>query len=440
MTPLPLLDADGVTVGRAALAQAIAAQPIKQHLIHETVVAELAARRAGTHSTKTRGVVRGGGAKPWRQKGTGRARQGSIRAPQWTGGGVAFGPTPRGARRQGQPQGARSGVPRGVPRARRARVAGADGSRWSWETPSTKRAVEYLRQAPDGVAVRPLLLVVTDLDAVEARSFRNLPGVYVLASSELETVDIVAARALLVERAVWERIAGEPAEVEAVEAKRKPKPRAKPKKKAPAPPPVVEEPAPEVAEEPVAAEEPAAEEPVARSPPPRRRRPRSWRTPPPRSRSRRRRRRGARRGGRRRGGGGPQARAEAQAPARQEAAQAQGRGGARGRARGRRRGGLVSTLRHDMRRVIVRPVISEKSFQLVQAHNQYTFRVLDGAHKTEIRQAVEDLFDVTVTDVRTVTVQPQAQAARRLARHRPGWKKAIVELRPGDKIELFEGA
>ena len=95
MTPLPLLDPDGITVGRAALAQAIAAQPIKQHLIHETVVAELAARRAGTHSTKTRGVVRGGGAKPWRQKGTGRARQGSIRAPQWTGGGVAFGPTPR---------------------------------------------------------------------------------------------------------------------------------------------------------------------------------------------------------------------------------------------------------------------------------------------------------------------------------------------------------
>ena len=262
MTPLPLLDADGVTVGRATLAEAIAGQPIKQHLIHETVVAELAARRAGTHSTLTRGKVRGGGAKPWRQKGTGRARQGSIRAPQWTGGGVAFGPTPRShggkVNRKVRAQAFRAAFRAQAERGSLALMDPVD-----WETPSTKRAVEYLRQAPDGLAVRPLLLVVGDLDGVQARSFRNLPGVYVLASSEIETVDVVAARAVLVERAVWERIAGEPAEVEAVEAKRKPKPRAKPKKKAPAPPPVVEEPS---AEEPAPAEEPAAEvaeEPVA---------------------------------------------------------------------------------------------------------------------------------------------------------------------------------
>jgi large subunit ribosomal protein L23 len=100
----------------------------------------------------------------------------------------------------------------------------------------------------------------------------------------------------------------------------------------------------------------------------------------------------------------------------------------------------VSTLREDIRRVIVRPVISEKSFQLVQAHNQYTFRVLDGAHKTEIRQAIEDLFDVTVTDVRTVSVQGKPKRRGYTKGRRPGWKKAIVELKPGDKIELFEGA
>ena len=100
----------------------------------------------------------------------------------------------------------------------------------------------------------------------------------------------------------------------------------------------------------------------------------------------------------------------------------------------------MSTLRDDVRRPIVRPVISEKSFQLVQAHNQYTFRVLDGAHKTEIRQAVEDLFDVTVTDVRTVTVRPKPKRRGFSRGVRPGWKKAIVELKPGDKIELFEGA
>ena len=100
----------------------------------------------------------------------------------------------------------------------------------------------------------------------------------------------------------------------------------------------------------------------------------------------------------------------------------------------------MTSLRDDIRRVIVRPVISEKSFQLVQAHNQYTFRVLDGAHKTEIRQAVEDLFDVTVTDVRTVRSAASPSGAASSRGRRPGWKKAIVELRPGDTIELFEGA
>ena len=100
----------------------------------------------------------------------------------------------------------------------------------------------------------------------------------------------------------------------------------------------------------------------------------------------------------------------------------------------------MSSLRDDIRRVVLRPVISEKSFQLVQAHNQYTFRVLDGAHKTEIRQAVEEMFDVTVTDVRTVTVQSKPKRRGYTRGTRPGWKKAIVELKPGDKIELFEGA
>jgi len=91
----------------------------------------------------------------------------------------------------------------------------------------------------------------------------------------------------------------------------------------------------------------------------------------------------------------------------------------------------MSSLRDDIRRVIIRPVISEKSFQLVNAHNQYTFRVLDGAHKTEIRQAIEDMFDVTVTDVRTVTVQSKPKRRGQTRGRRSGWKKAIVELKPG---------
>jgi large subunit ribosomal protein L23 len=99
----------------------------------------------------------------------------------------------------------------------------------------------------------------------------------------------------------------------------------------------------------------------------------------------------------------------------------------------------VSDLRHDARGLIVRPVISEKAFQLVQAHNQYTFRVRQGTHKTAIRQAIEDMFDVTVTDVRTVSM-PSKPKRRGVSRgRRPAWKKAIVELAPGDRIEIFEG-
>jgi large subunit ribosomal protein L23 len=101
---------------------------------------------------------------------------------------------------------------------------------------------------------------------------------------------------------------------------------------------------------------------------------------------------------------------------------------------------VSATLRDDIRKVLIAPVISEKSFLLVQAHNQYTFRVLDSAHKTMIRQAVEEQFDVTVTDVRIVNVRSKPKRRGYNRGRRPGWKKAIVELRPGDRIELFEGA
>ena len=290
---MPLLDADGVTVGRAALAEAIAGQPIKQHLIHETVVAELAARRAGSASTLTRGKVRGGGAKPWRQKGTGRARQGSIRSPQWTGGGIVFGPTPRSyggkVNRKVRAQAFRAAL-----RAQAERGTAALMDPTGWDAPSTKRAAEYLRQASDALGGRPLLIVLEDADSVEGRSFRNLAGVLVLAAVELETVDVVAARAILVERAVWERICGGPAEVEAVEPKRKPKPRKKAKPKA-TPKTVAPPPEPEA--------EAAAEGGRARG-----RRARGRRARGRRGRDRRGARprgaRGPRRGARRRGGAG----------------------------------------------------------------------------------------------------------------------------------------
>jgi large subunit ribosomal protein L4 len=223
VTPVPVLDSAGLPAGAAALATAIAEQPIKQHLIHETVIAELAARRAGSASTLTRGKVRGGGVKPWRQKGTGRARQGSSRAPHWTGGGIVFGPTPRTyggkVNRKVRQQAFRAAL-----RAQFERGSAAVMDATGWDTPSTRAAVEYLRQVPDGLQARPLLVVVADLGSVEARAFRNIEGVYVLAGSELETVDVVAARAVLFERPAWERLAGAPIEVQAVS----PAPTAKP--------------------------------------------------------------------------------------------------------------------------------------------------------------------------------------------------------------------
>ena len=204
MTAIPVLDADGLAAGRAALASPIAQQPIKQHIIHETVVAEMAARRAGTHSTLTRGKVRGGGAKPWRQKGTGRARQGSTRAPHWTGGGIVFGPTPRS-------HGGK--VNRKV---RRAALAGAlsnhvgnetlalvDGT--AFETPSTKQAKALIEKW--GKAT-PLVVVAHEDEIGLIKSFRNLDRVLVTVASELEVAPIVWARSVLVSEAALPLVEG----------------------------------------------------------------------------------------------------------------------------------------------------------------------------------------------------------------------------------------
>lgn len=193
------------SAGSIELEGLLADQQIKPHLIHETVVAELAARRAGTHSTKTRALVRGGGSKPWRQKGTGRARAGSSRSPIWTGGGVTFGPHPRSyggkVNRKIRAQAFRSALKAHVERESMAVL-----DELKWDAPSTKKAAEFLAKAPKSLEARPLLLVVDDVDSVVARSFRNLQDVYVLAAGEIETVDVMAGRSLLVERTAWDRI------------------------------------------------------------------------------------------------------------------------------------------------------------------------------------------------------------------------------------------
>jgi large subunit ribosomal protein L4 len=163
-------------------------------LVHESVRAELAARRQGTHSTKTRAQVRGGGAKPWRQKGTGRARQGSIRAPHFVGGGVTFGPQPRHytfkVNRKERRAALRSAL---SAHADRGTIAILDPK--PFDTPSTKQAHELIAEWAGGGSV---LVVLTEDQGDVALSFRNLRRVSVLPSSHCGVADLVGAASLLV--------------------------------------------------------------------------------------------------------------------------------------------------------------------------------------------------------------------------------------------------
>ncbi|GAB3448591.1 50S ribosomal protein L4 [Phycicoccus ginsengisoli] len=159
-------------------------------LIHQVVVAQMAAARQGTHATKTRGEVRGGGRKPYRQKGTGRARQGSTRAPQFAGGGVVHGPQPRDYA-QRTPKKMKAAALRGAlsDRARHDRVHVVE-SLVTADAPSTKDAVALLA----GLTTRANLLVVLDRsDIVSLKSVRNVEGVHVIVADQLNTYDVLCA-------------------------------------------------------------------------------------------------------------------------------------------------------------------------------------------------------------------------------------------------------
>ncbi len=177
-------------------------------LVHQVVTAELAARRRGTASTKTRGLVAGGRAKPWRQKGTGRARQGTTRAPQWTGGGVVFGPHPRSY----------TGKINRKARVKALRIAlsahAAGGSMATVDAakidePKTARAVELLA---GWRTERPLVVVVQRGEDALVRSFRNLERTHVVETGELEVADLVWARSLIVSKAALALLEGGDAE------------------------------------------------------------------------------------------------------------------------------------------------------------------------------------------------------------------------------------
>ena len=193
----------GTKQQEVSLEASVFAVDVKPHLLHETVRAELNAARAGTRGAKSRGLVAGGRAKPWRQKGTGRARAGTTRAPHWTGGGVAF------------PPGMRSFEVKVNRKARRAALRGAlsdhaangtlailDGS--GFESPSTRKAADLL----SGWGDRPTLVVMTEEEEVLVKSFRNLDRVLVTAPSELEVASLLWARSLVVSEAALPLVLG----------------------------------------------------------------------------------------------------------------------------------------------------------------------------------------------------------------------------------------
>jgi large subunit ribosomal protein L4 len=177
-------------------------------LVHEVVTAELAARRQGTHSTKTRGLVSGGRSKPWRQKGTGRARAGTIRAPQWTGGGVVFGPHPRSytgkVNRKARAKALRIAL---SAHAGGGSLAAVDAG--GFTEPRTKAAADLIAgwRGPG-----PLVVVASPGEDALVRSFRNLARTHVVEVGELEVADVVWARWLVVSTSALATLEGGRAE------------------------------------------------------------------------------------------------------------------------------------------------------------------------------------------------------------------------------------
>lgn len=156
-------------------------------VMHQVVTAQLAARRAGTHSTKTRAEVRGGGAKPWKQKGTGRARAGSSRSPIWVGGGIAHGPKPRDYAERTNKKMKRLALRSALSdRAAEGKVIVVED--WNFDAPSTKQAVKALG---DAGAEGKVLVVIDREDTNAAKSFRNLPEAHVLQADQLNTYDVL---------------------------------------------------------------------------------------------------------------------------------------------------------------------------------------------------------------------------------------------------------
>ena len=205
MATVQVRDASGKVVEkRRELPAPLFEAPVNTALMHQVVVAGLAAQRSGTHATKTRGDARGGGAKPWRQKGTGRARQGSIRAPHWTGGGIVHGPHPRDhsvkVNKKMKQAALRSALTDAAQSGKLALIRGL-----SFDGPRTKDAVSVLESLDLEGSV---LVVLPGPDEAIEKSFRNLPQVKIDYPRNLSTYDVLYADRVLFTTDALDALAG----------------------------------------------------------------------------------------------------------------------------------------------------------------------------------------------------------------------------------------
>ncbi|HWB73181.1 MAG TPA: 50S ribosomal protein L4 [Egibacteraceae bacterium] len=206
MPTVDVLDLTGAATGTVQLDTAVFDIEPNVAVMHQVVTAQLAAARAGSAKTKSRSEVRGGGRKPWRQKGTGRARHGSIRAPQWTGGGVAHGPSGAQNHTKRVPKKLKRLALRSAlsDRARSGDVRVVKGL--AFDAPRTKDAMAFL-QALD-LADRWVLLVLAGRDETLGKSFRNLPGVHTLTVDQLNTYDVLCSDVVVFQQEALASVAG----------------------------------------------------------------------------------------------------------------------------------------------------------------------------------------------------------------------------------------
>ncbi|MEH7349267.1 50S ribosomal protein L4 [Gottfriedia acidiceleris] len=202
MPKVTMFNQTGAQVGEIELADAVFGIAPNEHVLFDAVMMQRASLRQGTHKVKTRSEVRGGGRKPWKQKGTGRARQGSIRSPQWRGGGIVFGPAPRSYSYK---------LPKKV---RRLAIKSALSTKvleqsmlvledLALNTPKTKDMVTVLQ----GLSVKKKVLIVTaDLNENVALSARNIPGITVLAASEVNVIDVLHHDTLIMTKAAVQKV------------------------------------------------------------------------------------------------------------------------------------------------------------------------------------------------------------------------------------------